>query len=209
MILTRKIQLVPYGDKEEINRVYKYLRDGIFNQNQAMNQYMSALYIAAVKDISKEDRKELNNLYQRISNSKKGSAYDETILFPKGLQTTSSLGMKVRQDFQKSCKDGLLCGKVSLPTYKKDNPLLVHVDFVSLRSTNPNRDNGIYHNYKSHTEFLDHLYSKDLEIFIKFANNITFKMIFGNLHKSAALRKEIQQIFEEHYKVCGSSIQIV
>ena len=37
MILTRKIQLFPVGDKEEIDRVYKYLRDGIFNQNKAMN----------------------------------------------------------------------------------------------------------------------------------------------------------------------------
>ena len=37
MILTRKIQLIPVGDKEEINRVYSYLRDGIFNQNRAMN----------------------------------------------------------------------------------------------------------------------------------------------------------------------------
>ena len=209
MILTRKIQLLPCGDKEEIDRVYQYLRDGIFNQNKAMNQYISALYIAAIKDISKEDRKELNNLYGRISGSKKGSAYDETILFPKGLPTASSLSMKVRQDFQKSCKGGLLCGKVSLPIYKKDNPLLIHVDFVRLRSTNPHQDNGLYHNYQTHTEFLDHLYLKDLEIFIKFANNITFKLIFGNPHKSAALRKEIQQIFEEHYKVCGSSIQIV
>ena len=55
MVLTRKIQLFPVGDKEEIDRVYKYLRDGIFNQNKAMNQYMSALYMATIEDISKED----------------------------------------------------------------------------------------------------------------------------------------------------------
>lgn len=118
------------------------------------------------------------------------------------------MGQKVRQDFSKSCKDGLLCGKVSLPTYKKDNPLLVHVDYVRLKSTNPHRDNGLYHNYKNHMDFLDNLYSKDLEIFIKFANNITFKLILGNPHKSAYLREELKEIFEERYKVCGSSIQI-
>lgn len=208
MILTRKIQLFPVGDKEEIDRVYKYLRDGIFNQNKAMNQYISALYIATIEEISKEDRKELNQLYGRISTSKKGSAYDKDIEFPKGLPTTASLGQAVRQDFQKSVKDGLLYGKVSLPTYRKDNPLLVHVDYVRLRRTNPHNDFGIYHNYESHTEFLGKLYSKDLEIFIKFANNITFKLILGNPHKSVALRNELQQIFEENYKVCGSSIQI-
>lgn len=27
-VLTRKIQLVPVGDKEEINRVYNYIREG-------------------------------------------------------------------------------------------------------------------------------------------------------------------------------------
>lgn len=208
MILTRKIQIFSVGDKEEINRVYKYLRDGIFNQNRAMNQYMSALYISEIENISKENRKELNQLYGRISKSKKGSAYDKSIEFPKGLPITASLGQTVRQDFSKACKNGLLYGKISLPTYRKDNPLLIHVDYIRLRSTNPHKDNGIYHNYESHKEFLEHLYSKDLEVLIKFANNITFKMIFGNPHKSAALRSEIQQIFEENYKVCGSSIQI-
>ena len=173
-----------------------------------MNQYMSALYISTIEDISKEDRKELNRLYGRISTSKKGSAYSKDIEFPKGLPTASSLIQAVKQDFSKACKDGLLYGKISLPTYRKDNPLLVHVDYVRLRSTNPHNDTGIYHNYESHTEFLEKLYSKDLEILIKFANNITFKMVLGNPHKSSALRSELQQIFEENYKVCGSSIQI-
>lgn len=145
---------------------------------------------------------------EELQRAKKGSAYQTDIEFPKGLPTTSSLGMKVRQDFSKQCKDGLLYGKVSLVTYKKDNPLLVHVDYVRLRRTNPHLDNGMYYNYESHQEFLDHLYSNDLEVFIKFANKITFKLILGNLRRSAVLRSEIKEIFEEHYKICGSSIQI-
>ena len=208
MVLTRKIQLFPVGDKEEIDRVYKYLRDGIFNQNKAMNQYMSALYVAEMENISKDDRKELNQLYGRIATSQKGSAYSKDIELPKGLPICGSLGQTVRQDFSKACKDGLLCGKISLPTYKNYNPLIIHVNYVRLRSTNPYKDNGIYHNYKSHTEFLENLYSKDLEVFIKFVNGITFKMILGNPHKSYGLRSELQQIFEENYKVCGSSIQV-
>ena len=43
---------------------------------------------------------------------------------------------------------------------------------------------------------------------MKFVNGINFKLVFGNLNKSYALRSEIQQIFEKNYKVCGSSIQI-
>ena len=208
MILTRKIQLFPVGDKEEVYRVYQYLKDGIYNQNKAMNQYMSALYIATIREVSKEDRNELDKLYSRISTSKKGSAYSKDIEFPKGLPTTASIKQRVKSDFVKSCKDGLLYGKVSLPTYRKENPLLVHADFIRLRSANKNNDAGIYHNYKTHEEFLEHLYLKDLEVLIKFANNITFKMVFGNPHKSFALRSEIKQIFEENYKVCSSSIQV-
>lgn len=207
MILTRKIQLYPVGDKEEVNRVYQYIRDGIFNQNKAMNQYMTALYVSTIQDISKEDRQELNRLYTRIATSKKGSAYDLDVEFAKGLPTTASLGQKVRQDFSKACKDGLLYGKVSLPTYRKDNPLLVHVDYVRLRETNPHMDNGIYHNYESYDEFISKLYDKDLEIFIRFANGITFKMILGQPHKSIYLREEIKKIFDGEYNVCGSSIQ--
>lgn len=205
--ITRKIQLIPVGDTEEIDRVYKYIKDGIYNQNKAMNQYMSALYISRIEDISKDDRKELNHLYTRINSSKKGSAYDEEIQFPKGLPIASCLGQKVRHDFSNACKKGLLSGKISLPTYRKDNPLLVHVDYLRLRNNNPHIDNGMYHNYESHTEFMKHLFAQDLEVFIKFANQIIFKIVFGNPHKSHELRCVVQNIFEEVYKVHGSSIQ--
>lgn len=208
MILTRKIQLLVVGNNDEVNRVFDYIREGMISQNKAMNQYMSALYLAELDKISKEDRKELNQLYGRISNSKKGSAYSQDIVFPKGLPTASSLSMKVKQDFKQSCKNGLMYGRVSLPTYRSDNPLLIHVDWVRLRSSNPHNDFGLYYNYKNHAEFLEHLDDKDLEVFIKFANNITFKLILGNVKKSASLRHEIQMIFEEYYKVCNSSIEI-
>lgn len=208
MILTRKIQLLVVGNNDEVNRVFDYIREGMISQNKAMNQYMSALYLAELDKISKEDRKELNQLYGRISNSKKGSAYSQDIVFPKGLPTASSLSMKAKQDFKQSCKNGLMYGRVSLPTYRSDNPLLIHVDWVRLRSSNPHNDFGLYYNYKNHAEFLEHLDDKDLEVFIKFANNITFKLILGNVKKSASLRHEIQMIFEEYYKVCNSSIEI-
>lgn len=152
-IITRKIQLIPVGDKEEINRVYTYLREGIKAQNMAMNQYMSALYSTMMMDISKEDSKELNKLYTRVSSSKLGSAYDKSIEFAKGLPMGGSIQQKVKQDFDNAMKKGLQYGKLSLPSYREDNPLLIHVDYVRLRSTNPHIDNGLYHNYESHQDF--------------------------------------------------------
>lgn len=206
-ILTRKIQLIPVGDEEEVSRVYKYIKEGIKAQNMAMNQYMSSLYFATMNEATKEDRKELNGLYSRIAESSKGSAYTSEIQFSTGLSSTSVLTKAVKQDFMKSLKDGLMYGNVSLPTYNKSNPLLVDVRFVALRGTKK-RNTGLYHEYESHTEFLENLYSSDLKVYIKFANDITFQVIFGNPHKSSALRSEFKNIFEEYYKVCESSIQI-
>nr|DAI32097.1 MAG TPA: endonuclease [Caudoviricetes sp.] len=205
--ITRKIQLVPVGDKTEVNRVYNYIREGMKAQNLAMNQYISALYLGMQNDVSKDDRKELNNLFSRISTSKKGSAYDESIQFAKGLPI-GSMTRKVKSDFDTAMKKGLKYGKLSLPTYKDSNPLLVHVDYVRLRSTNPHQDSGLYHNYTNHTEFLEHLYKSDFELFIKFANYITFKIILGNPHKSAEIRDVFKNIFEECYAIQGSSIGI-
>jgi len=206
-ILSRKIQLFPIGDKEEINRVYKYLRDGMKAQNLAMNQYMSALYISMQNEATKEDRKELRNLYGRISTSKKGSAYNLSIEFAKGLPSASSVTQKVEKDFKNAMKKGLAYGKISLPTYRDTNPLIIHPDYVRLR-TKSKCDNGFYHNYENHFEFLSHLYNKDLELFLKFANGITFKVILGNPHKSVEIRNVFGNIFEENYSINQSTIEI-
>mgnify|MGYP000361559748 CR=1 FL=1 len=36
-ISVKKLQLIPLGDKEELNRVYTYLKDGMYYQNTAYN----------------------------------------------------------------------------------------------------------------------------------------------------------------------------
>lgn len=205
--ISRKVTLYPVGDKEEVNRVYKYLRDGIKNQNLAMNEYISALYVGMITDISKEDRKELNHLYSRMSNSKKGSAYESDIILAEGLPI-GALQQKVQSDFSTSMKKGLRYGRVSLPTYRDTNPLYIHRDYVRLMRTNPHLKNGIYHKYENDDEFIKHLCKEDLEVFIKFANGITFKVNFGNPHRSAELRSVFKNIFDETYDVQGSSIQI-
>lgn len=206
--ITRKVKLYPIGDKEEVDRVYTYLREGIKSQNQAMNQYMSTLYIEMIKDASKEDKKELNALYQRISTSKKGSAYDKTLEFAKGLPMGGSITKKVNSDFSNAMKKGLRYGRVSLPTYRDINPLLVHRDYVRLLETNPHLKNGIYHNYENIEDFKEHLYKEDFEMFIKFANDITFKIIFGNPYKSRELRSVFEKIVNGTYDVQGSTIEI-
>lgn len=196
-IITRKIKLCPIGNKEEIHRVYQFIRNGQYAQWKASNQYMSALYIAAINEVSKEDRAELNHLYTRINSNKNGSAYDKDIKFAIGVNTTSFLSQYIPADFKKACQDGLLKGTVGLPVYKRNAPLWTaskHLIFL--------------HGYELYQDFLDNLYSNDLKINMKWVNKINFEVVLGNPHKSAELRSIFKNIFEETYKICNSSIQI-
>lgn len=206
--LTRKYELQVVGDKEEINRVYTWLRQGIEAQNKAMNEYMSHLFMAKSCEMSLDDRKELNNLFQRVTNSKKGSGYTKDIEFPVGLPIAASASRKVKQDFDNACKKGLMYGRISLPTYRSNNPLIIHVRFVALRGTKK-VDNGIYHNYNSPADLFSALENDAKpEVFIKFCNNITFKFRFGNPYKAKEQREVFKKIFTEEYKVGGSTIEI-
>ena len=52
-LTTKKIQLYPIGDKEEVNRVFEYLRNGMYQQHHILNTYMSqvgCLYYKYSKD---------------------------------------------------------------------------------------------------------------------------------------------------------------
>ena len=58
--ITRKIQLFPVGDDEEISRVYKYIRDGMYAQYQASNLLMGQLaseYFKCNRDIKSDSFK--------------------------------------------------------------------------------------------------------------------------------------------------------
>ncbi len=192
--ITRKIQLYPVGDNEEVDRVYKFIRDGMYAQYQASNLLMGQLaseYFKSNRDFKsesfktaqKEILKAVNPLLQEIS-------------FPKGNDTISIVIQKVKQDFSTSLKNGLARGERAITNYKRTNPLLIR-----------SRNLEFYNEYKSYNDFLDKLFTDELEVFIKWVNHIKFKVVFGNPHKSHELRCVVQNIFEEIYKVKGSSIQ--
>ena len=79
--------------------------------------------------------------------------------------------------------------------------------YLRFNNDNPHIDNGLYYNYESHQDFLDHLFKSDLELFIRFANKITFKVIVGQPHKSVEIRSVFKNIFEDYYHIKGSSIE--
>lgn len=192
--ITRKIRLCPVGDEEEINRVYNYIREGIYAQYQASNLLMGQLaseYFKCDRDFKCEAFKNAQKEIFKTSNP-----LLHEIDFPKGNDTPSAVIQKVKQDFNTALKNGLARGERTITNYKRTNPLLTR-----------SRDIKFYHEYKSYNDFFKKLFEPDLEVSIKWVNKIKFKIVFGNPHKSHELRCVIQNIFEEVYKVQGSSIQ--
>ena len=195
MVICRKIKLFPIGDKEEINRVYKFIRDGQYAQYQACNLLMGQLmseYYKYNRDIKNEMFKEKQKEICKNSNP-----LFKEIEFATGVDTASAVTQKVKQDFSTALKNGLAKGERTITNYKRTNPLITR-----------GRDLRFYHEYENYNEFLEKLYSKELDVYIKWVNKIVFKVVFGNPHRSHELRSVIQNIFEENYLVQGSSIEI-
>ena len=193
--LTRKIKLYPVGDKDEVNRVYEFIRNGQYAQYQAQNILMGQLigkYYECGRDIKSDAFKTAQK--EILSNS---NPVLNDIEFAKGVDTKSSAVRKVSQDFSIALKNGLARGERTVTNYKRTLPL-------STRS----RDLKFGYEYETYQELLDNLMNPDLKIYIDWVNHIRFEVILGSPHKSEFLRKEIQNILEEKYKVQGSSIQI-
>ena len=195
MTICRKIKLLVMGDKEEINRVYKFIRDGQYAQYQACNLLMGQLmseYYKYNRDIKNEMFKEKQKEICKNSNP-----LFEEIDFATGVDTPSAVTQKVKQDFSTALKNGLAKGERTITNYKRTNPLMTRSRYIRF-----------YHEYENYNEFLEKLYSKELDVYIKWVNKIVFKVVFGNPHRSHELRSVIQNIFEENYLVQGSSIEI-
>lgn len=199
-ITAKKIKLLVEGDKEEVSRVYKYLRDAIYNQNKAYNILISNVYSAMYSGKSTEEIKEIYKRGKRKPKKENPdwSLYDiDEINFPTGLSTASSLGQMVKADVQKAVRDGLLKGKISLPNRRLDAALRIESAEISF-----------YHGYESWQEFLDHLYTDKVDVYMKFVNKITFRVVFGNRKKSHELRRTFERLLSGEYRHLGSTIEI-
>ena len=207
VIATKKIKLIVEGDKEEKSRVFDVIRQGMIDQNNAMNLYMSTLYAEKMAEVSVDDRKEMSRLFTRMSDSKKGSAYSESVQFPTCFGTPSAAVRNVDQDFRTALKKGLQYGNVSLPMYRKDNPLILIKELVCLRSSHK-KHTGLYHEYASDEEFRAHLYKNDLRVYLSLPMNITFRLDLGTPKNAAELRTSIGRVFDGTYEICQSSLDI-
>jgi IS605 OrfB family transposase len=144
----------------------------------------------------------IKDLYKRGSRKPKKddsdySLYDfEQFVFPIGMQTASRVSMNVRADLQTAREKGLFKGRVSLQNRKLDAPLWIEKVNINF-----------YHKYDSQDEFLDYLMNGKVDIYMKFVNDIVFKVVFGNPYRSHEMRCVFENIFAGVYKPKGSSLQ--
>lgn len=196
-ITTKKIQIVPVGDKEEVNRVYTYLRDGIYNQHRILNTYMSqvgCLYFSCGKDYKSEYfKEEMRKIFRNTNEAIKD------IPQAKGLGMAGACGMRVKKDFSTALKNGLAKGDRRLPEYKRDFPLLVKAKIG---------DGGLHFYSQEDVNGEGETY---LNYYIKFVNGITFRVFFGTKgRRDFYLPSLLDGIvnYPDEYKVCDSTIQI-
>lgn len=217
MVISRKIKLIPislrYNENKDIIKIAKKeIKNACYAQAIIMNTYMSMRYsnemikgIKYFKDIIDDDFiKEVTNSCMRIPGSKKGSTLDNELYVPFGGYQTMTIKKIVNSAYKKSKKEGLLTGKVSLPSFKDDSPFYLHKNHI-----------GLEHGYENFDEFIKALYTKNksLELYLNYGNKgkptlARFKVVLGSLKKSKEIRNVIERIFTNEYKICGSSIQL-
>ena len=165
-LTVKKIQLVPLGEKEERDRVYKYLRDAIYNQHHILNTYMSqvgTLYYSCNKDYKSVEFKEGKRNIFRNTNT---AIHD--LPQAKGLGMAGACGRRVDKDFSTALKNGLAKGERRLPFYKRDFPLLTPGRFIRFYTTE-----------YTYTDDNGEPVTKDIYA-IKFVNGINFRVVLGS-----------------------------
>ena len=138
--ICRKIKLFPVGDKEEVNRVYKFIKDGQYAQYQASNFLMGQLMSEYYKYNMNIKNEEFKARQKEIC--KNSNLLFKDIEFPTGVDTPSAVTQKVKQDFSIALKNGLAKGERSGTNYKRTNPLITR-----------GRNLNFYHEYESYQEF--------------------------------------------------------
>ena len=199
MIITKKMQVRIIGDKEEVDRVYRYIRNGMYAQNSAFNILCSRIYASYLLREPAEKRKEIYKIGARNQGSLKGpSLYDgfDFLEFPVGLSTASTVSHTAKKEMQAQIKNGLLKGRISLRNRKLDAPLLIASGALyRLQSA-----------YKTREEILAASQRQDFTVSIKFVNKIRFEIVFGSPYRSQDLRDAVAKILCGAFTARGASI---
>ena len=214
LIMIRKVKLHPVGDKEEVSRVYKYIRDCSYVTKIVKNKSMSFLYSALVTGMDNEKRKEEYRKYTRRPNpGKEGYSAYEGIELPdiKGLPVFSDASHVAQDEFKNDLKKGLASGKISLRNTKQGVPVNINKCYLQKRD-DPDypgqKHGGFYHEYPDDREFIEHLDKDKVDLYFQFPNNIYFRVDLGNPYNGKEIRSCFAKFWSGEYKTVSSKIAI-
>ena len=201
MCKTVKIKLIPMGTrkgtaKQERERVIQYLKDSEKAQQIALNHIIGQLtaeYYACGSNLNspefKERRKEILNYWNPV--------FHDVVYLPPSSELKSAITWKLNKEFSSIIKNGLAKGERTVTNYSLHCPI----------PTAKNRIN-FEHNCSSDIEFLEKMYTKEVDVQMRWINRFRFRVDLGNLSKSKKLRKTFAQLFLGNIEKCDSSIQL-
>lgn len=193
MTSVHKLKLYPIGDKEEINRVYKFIRDGQYAQYQGLNLLMGQLaskYYELNKDFKCQEFVEFKK--KCLTNS---NPILKDIQFSTGVDTLSAITQRVGKDFKIALENGLAKGERTITNYKRTFPLITR-----------GRDLKFYADDETDLEKI--ITDKSVKVYLKWVNKIVFEVILGRVHSDNEQRCTIKKIIQGDLSVVQSSITI-
>ena len=182
---------------EEEARRKNYILSWMFSE---MTEH-GVQYMETLKKKQKFVKDTINYAYRK-KGSKAGSLFDNTEI----TNILNGYGTAFKQAFtgkiNDAVKDGLLEGKVSLPSYKMDSP------FTLEKATM-----GFTHDYENYEELCEHINDKDLKLYFDYGGNqkptiARFKINLGHGKNKDELKATLLKLYSGEYQYCGSSIQI-
>lgn len=190
MINVRKLKLTIANEDEVVRKAqYQFIRDAQYAQNKALNRamsfYVSEYYKAKQDTKSQEYKNAIKNFKFNLSNE-----LFSDISFGKGVDTLSLVSQKAKKDFSSDLKNGLATGDRSARTYRRDVGLMTRTSIMN----DPKRRGLIP-------------FWENEEIFMKWCNDITFKVIVGRKDKDRIeLLHTMNKIISGEYKLSQSII---
>ena len=188
---------------EEEARRKNYILSWIFSEMRANRVDQ----MESLKDKFKFVSDTINYAYRKAG-SNKGSLFDETeircILKSYGIAFSQELTKEIKE----LVKNGVLEGKVVIPTYKLDSPFTIAKSHFSFE-----------HDYDSFEELCEHISDSDCKMYMNYggdnkkdginpASIARFKISLGHGKNKDELKATLLKVYSGEYQYCGSSIQI-
>ena len=149
-ISVRKLKLTIINEDSELRKQqYQFLRDSQYAQYQALNKAMGYLMTGYLT--YGINAEEFKEWKKNLKNS---NPIFSDIQCGRGIDTLSAVTQKTKKDFEASLRNGMLKGERSCINYKRTFPIMTR-----------GRDLKFY--------------EQDGDVFIKWVNKITFKVIFN------------------------------